>query len=91
MQAGRPRGNAARAGAGRVDGWCSGGQAHGQSTLHGGPVMLCPIRAALCYICQLLLLALYMVNILVKTSSFYLERFQRYGVLKNMQLFRPTL
>jgi len=31
------------------------------------------------------------LNIWVKTASVYLERFQRYGVLKNVQLFWPTL
>jgi len=29
-------------------------------------------------------------NILMKSVSFYLERFQRYGVLKNVQLFAAT-
>jgi len=31
------------------------------------------------------------MNILVKFVSFYLERFQRYSVLKNVQLFWATL
>jgi len=30
-------------------------------------------------------------NILMKSVSFYLEQFQRYGVLKNVQLFGATL
>ena len=30
-------------------------------------------------------------NILMKSVSFYLERFQRYGVLRNVQLFWATL
>ena len=31
------------------------------------------------------------VNIVVNSASFYLKQFQRYGVLKNVQLFWPTL
>jgi len=30
-------------------------------------------------------------NITVKSVSFYLDRFQRHGVLKNVQLFWATL
>jgi len=30
-------------------------------------------------------------NTVVKSASFYLKRFQSYGVLKNVQLFWPTL
>ena len=41
-------GPAGRPAAGLGDDWCTGGRARGKPTLHGGPVLLCPVPHALC-------------------------------------------
>ena len=57
------------------------------SEWHGGffrPVLLWVLRNAI-------FIPINSRNVLMKSVSFYLERLQKYGVLKNVQLFQATL